>query len=102
MLRRDRLIRMQMHQLLDACLCASGFALAYLVRSSPMITGWFHQSPVVSFDPYAWLYLVIPLAPFVLESQGYYNRTIAYTRLKTAWLLFKGLMFSTVGLILAL
>jgi exopolysaccharide biosynthesis polyprenyl glycosylphosphotransferase len=92
---------MQMHQFVDACICATGFTLAFLARSSPTITGWFHQSPVVSFDGYAWLYLVIPLAPFVLESQGYYNPTLTHTRIRTAWLLAKGLVFSTVALILA-
>ena len=34
MLRRDRQIRMQIHQLMDACLFALSFWLAYKVRSN--------------------------------------------------------------------
>ena len=41
MLRRDRQIRMQIHQLMDACLFAFGFWLAYALRANPDIIDLF-------------------------------------------------------------
>lgn len=103
MLRRDRLIRMQVHELLDACLFAVSFWLAYLVRSDGRIIDFFHLDEVSPFDAYVWLYLIlIPAAPLVLETQGFYNRPLFASRKTTAWLLFKGCLLTTLGLILTL
>ena len=41
MLRRDRQIRMQIHQLMDACLFAFSFWLAYTLRANPTIIDLF-------------------------------------------------------------
>ena len=41
MLRRDRQIRMQIHQLMDACLFAFGFWLAYALRANQDIIDLF-------------------------------------------------------------
>ncbi len=103
MLRRDRLIRMQVHQLMDACLFAVSFWLAYVVRSDPRVIEFFRLDEVSPFEAYVWLYLIlIPAAPLILEAQGFYNRPILCSRYTTAWLLFKGCLFTTLGLILAL
>lgn len=103
MLRRDRLIRMQIHQLMDACLFALAFWIAYLLRSSPGIIELFHLDEVSPFEAYVWLYLIlIPAAPLLLEAQGFYSRPMLCTRRTTAWLLFKGCLFTTLGLILTL
>jgi exopolysaccharide biosynthesis polyprenyl glycosylphosphotransferase len=103
MLRRDRLIRMQFHELLDACLFAVSFWLAYLVRSDGRIIDFFHLDDVSPFDAYVWLYLIlIPAAPLILEAQGFYNRPLYSSRATTAWLLFKGCLLTTLGLILTL
>jgi exopolysaccharide biosynthesis polyprenyl glycosylphosphotransferase len=103
MLRRDRLIRMQIHELVDACLFAVAFWLAYLLRAHPNITDLFKLPPLVPFDHYVWLYLVlIPVAPMVLEAQGFYNRPLLCSRSTTAWMLFKGCTLTTLGLILVL
>jgi len=103
MLRRDRLIRMQVNELLDACLFAVSFWLAYLVRSNPSVIDFFRLDEVSPFDAYVWLYLIlIPAAPLILEAQGFYNRPVFCSRITTAWLLFKGCLFTTLGLILAL
>ena len=41
MLRRDRQIRTQIHQLADACLFAASFWLAYVLRADPeIVAGW--------------------------------------------------------------
>lgn len=103
MLRRDRLIRMQIHELLDACLFAVSFWLAYLVRSDPRVIDFFRLDEVSPFDAYVWLYLIlIPAAPLILEAQGFYNRPLYSSRRTTVWLLFKGCLFTTLGLIFTL
>jgi exopolysaccharide biosynthesis polyprenyl glycosylphosphotransferase len=105
MLRRDRLIRMQIHELMDACLFAVSFWLAYVLRSNPDVVDLLNL-PVI--DPsdrynYVWLYLLlIPAAPMILEAQGFYNRPLSCPRATTAWMLFKGCVFTTLGLVLTL
>lgn len=103
MLRRDRLIRMQVHELLDACLFAVSFWLAYLLRSDGRVIDFFHLDEVSPSEAYIWLYLIImPTAPLILEAQGFYNRPLHCSRATTAWLLFKGCLLTTLGLILTL
>jgi exopolysaccharide biosynthesis polyprenyl glycosylphosphotransferase len=104
MLRRNRLIRMQLHELLDACLFALSFWLAYQLRSNSDIIDLFGLQPATGpFDPYVWLYLVlIPAAPMILEAQGFYNRPILGSRATTAWLLLKGCVLISLGLVLAI
>jgi len=105
MLRRDRLIRMQIHELLDACLFALSFWLAYAVRTDKAVIFLFDLQPVEasSFGNYIWLYVILlPVAPMILEAQGFYNRPVLCSRRTTAWLLFKGCALTTLTLILAL
>src|SRR5689334_4205427 len=101
MLRRDRQIRMQIHQLLDACLFAVSFWLAYVLRSDPTIIDLFSLPPVNPFEDYVWLYLlVIPVAPVVLETQGFYMRPVLGSRRSMVWPLAKGCLIIVLGLIL--
>jgi exopolysaccharide biosynthesis polyprenyl glycosylphosphotransferase len=112
MLRRDRQFRMQMHQVMDACLFALSFWLAYKLRADPEVTKFlasalqffFEVNPVGgSFKDFAWLLVVlIPAAPLVLEAQGFYERPLLCPRRTTLWQLFKGCFFTTLGLVLAL
>lgn len=103
MLRRDRQIRMQIHQLMDACLFALGFWLAYVLRSNPDIIDLLGLQPVNKFHDYVWLYLIlIPAAPLILEAQGFYNRATFCSRRSTAWSLFKGCLITALVLILVL
>ena len=103
MLRRDRQIRMQIHQLMDACLFAVGFWLAYELRSDPNIMDLFSLGPVEQFDSFVWLYLIlIPAAPMILEAQGFYSRPMLCSRKATFWPLFKGCLFIALGLIMVL
>src|SRR5258706_14986050 len=103
MLRRDRQIRRQIQQLMDACLFAVSFWLAYVLRSDPNITDVFSLDPIAPFDSFVWVYLIlIPAAPLILEAQGFYNRPIVCPRQATACPLFKGCLYIALGLILAL
>jgi exopolysaccharide biosynthesis polyprenyl glycosylphosphotransferase len=103
MLRGDRLIRMQINQFLDAAIFAFSFWLAYALRANPVLIRYLHQDPVTPFDHYKWLFLVlIPGVPLVLEAQGFYERPILCSRTTTAWQLFKGCVFISLGLVLTL
>ncbi|HYG34446.1 MAG TPA: sugar transferase [Clostridia bacterium] len=103
MLRRDRLIRMQIHELMDACLFALSFWLAYALRSNSNIIALFNLNGISPFENYVWLYLVlIPVAPMVLEAQGFYNRPILSSRRVTAWQLFKACSITTLVLVITL
>jgi exopolysaccharide biosynthesis polyprenyl glycosylphosphotransferase len=102
MLRRDRQIRAQIHQLADAMLFAFSFWAAYALRDNPQIAGWFNLDPISSattFDNLAWLYLAIIIgAPLVLESQNFYNRAPLCPRADFLWPLLKGCLLTTFGL----
>lgn len=103
MLRRDRQKRMQIHQLLDACLFAVSFWMAYELRFDPVVIEWFKlPAPPPELASFYWFYLLlIPAAPLVLESQGFYERPLLGSRRAVLWPLFRGCFFITVGLILA-
>ena len=103
MLQRDRLIRTQVQQLADASLFAMSFWLAYCLRGMP----FFSESlglgtiPPESFENVVWLYFaLVPAAPLVLESQGFYNRPIISQRPAIFWPLLKACFFVTIGLVL--
>ncbi len=104
MLRRDRQIRMQINQLLDACLFAVSFWLAYELRANPDVIDLFDlASWNIPFETYVGLYLIlIPAAPLLLEGQGFYARPPFCPRNTTAWILFKGCFFTTLGLVLTM
>jgi exopolysaccharide biosynthesis polyprenyl glycosylphosphotransferase len=94
---------MQILQLLDAGLFALGFWLAYLLRSNPDVVVLLNLLPVNKFNDYVWLYLLsILVGPLILEAQGFYNRPTFCSRRTTAWLLFKGCLFTALALILVL
>jgi len=107
MLRRDRQIRIQIHQLADACLFAASFWIAYAVRLDPQIAEWLHLSaiPDATLDKQklVWLWTaLIPAGPLILESQNYYNRPTFGPRWDIVWPLFKGCAITTIALVLAM
>ncbi len=105
MLQRDQRFRTQVHQLTDACVFATAFWLAFALRGNDWFSHLFGLGSVVigeaKFSKVMWLYLVIfPCAPLVLESQGFYKRTVTGSRSSMLWSLFKGCFLVTVGLVL--
>jgi exopolysaccharide biosynthesis polyprenyl glycosylphosphotransferase len=106
MLRRDRQIRTQIHQLADACLFAISFWFAYVLRANPQIIEWLNLSPMpktISFDNLVWLYVaLIPAAPLILESQNFYSRPPLCPRRVILWPLLKGCLITTAGIVLTL
>ncbi len=104
MLRRDRQIRTQVLQLRDVVLFSVALWLAHLLRSA--VTGvypGFDLDPIVSFDHFHWLYLIIvPGVPLILESQGFYQRQVFSSRRETSWVLAKSCFLAVIGVILVM
>ena len=106
MLRRDRVLRMQVHEFVDACIFAFSFWLAFTLRRDSGIADLFGLVPVAPNEPDAvrglWLsVLLIPATAMVLEAQGFYSRPVFSSHRTTAWMLFKGCIITALGLILA-
>ena len=53
MLRRDQQMRMQLHQLVDACIFAVSFWLTYKLRSNPDFADYFHLVHIPPFAEFA-------------------------------------------------
>jgi exopolysaccharide biosynthesis polyprenyl glycosylphosphotransferase len=103
MLRRQRQIKMQIQQLLDAFIFAVSFWVAWQLRSNPDIIELFHLDPVGDPSSFWLLYVVlIPGGPLVLEAQGFYDRPLLAPRRSMLWTLFRGCVITSVGLIMAL
>jgi exopolysaccharide biosynthesis polyprenyl glycosylphosphotransferase len=104
MLRRDRQMRMQLHQLVDACIFAVSFWLAYELRTDVRVA--FHLGFVrveKPFENYVWVCLVLILiTPLILEGQGFYNRPVFSPRRAFLWPLFKSCVIVSLCVVLAL
>ena len=70
--------------------------------------GWLHDAfrlerVIEEFHQFMWLWLIIfPLAPLILESQGFYERPLLARRRDTLWMLAKSCLMVTVGIILVM
>ena len=94
---------MQIHQMMDACLFAFSFWVAYELRASDFLVEGFNLDPIEPFATYFWYYLaLIFVSPLVLETQGFYDRPLIGPRRHTLWPLFKGCVFLALGLTLAM
>jgi exopolysaccharide biosynthesis polyprenyl glycosylphosphotransferase len=105
MLQRDQQFRTQIHQVADACLFAVSFWMAFALRVNPQIIAWLELDPIPPdiFDRVLWLYFfLIPTAPLILESQGFYNHPVLCSRRDILWPLFKGCSITTIGLVLVM
>jgi exopolysaccharide biosynthesis polyprenyl glycosylphosphotransferase len=99
MLRRAQQVRTQIYQLKDATLFMLALWLGHILRSYIDLP----ERPLEPFDQFAWLYLIIfPGVPLILEAQGFYKRPLFCSRFTTAWLLFKGSVLITMGVILVM
>ena len=94
---------MQIQQLLDACLFAVSFWLAYVIRSHPLVIDLLALPGVAPFESFVSFYLVlIPMVPLVLDSQGFYNRSVVAPRRMMFWPLLRGCFLVALGLTLLL
>ncbi len=103
MLRRNRQIKTQIQQCVDACVFAFSFWFAWRLRADPWIMEWLNLNPITPFDSYTYVFLVlIPAGPLVLEAQGFYDRSALSPRRMAFRALLKGCLVTTLGLILIL
>lgn len=81
MLKRQRIIRMQIHQLMDACLFAVAFWLSTELRADPFVIDFLGLTAAPSEEGFLWIFLfLIPAAPIILEWQGFYSRPLIAPR----------------------
>jgi exopolysaccharide biosynthesis polyprenyl glycosylphosphotransferase len=102
-LQRDRVIRTQIQQLADASLFAMSFWLAYQLRELPFFSTMLGLETIApeSFGQNVWLYFaLVPAAPLVLESQGFYNRPVVGRLSAAFWPLLKGCFIVTIAMVL--
>ena len=102
MLRQDQQIRTQLFRLKDTALVCAALWAAHELRGSfpPHLFGISFQ-PIAPFGDYLWLYLiVIPCAPLILESMGFYRRPYFGPRREVAWVLLKSCLLTTLVVIL--
>src|SRR5882724_878399 len=105
MLQRDRNFRTQVHQITDACVFATSFWLAFVLRSNETFSNWMNLPVIIpiTFDQvWAYCFALAPAAPLVLESQGFYSRPMLSSRAAMFWPLLKGCFILTIGLVLLL
>jgi exopolysaccharide biosynthesis polyprenyl glycosylphosphotransferase len=105
MLRRDRQIRTQIYQFVDGGLFALGLWVGWVIRyywNHLPILGLMPNVPISDFGvDYFWLFLVvIPMAPLILEWQGYYESSIFSPRRQVYWQLAKACVIIAIFLIL--
>lgn len=102
MLRRDRQLLTQIHQLKDAALFAVALWIAHQFRAV-WFADWFPRGDIEPFKEFAWLYLlIIPGAPIILEGLGFYQRPLFGPRAQTIWMLLKGCSIITLAVILVM
>jgi len=94
---------MQISQLRDAALFAVALWIAHQFRAE-WFPDWFPKGASAEpFKDFAWLYLlIIPGAPIVLESLGFYQRPLLAPRQQTIWTLLKGCSLITLAIILVM
>lgn len=103
MLRRQRYIKMQIQQLLDAFIFALSFWVAWQLRADEDVQVFLGLKAVAPFGSFFLPYiLLIPAGPLVLEAQGFYDQPLLAPRRSKVWTLFKGCFLTTIGLILVL
>jgi exopolysaccharide biosynthesis polyprenyl glycosylphosphotransferase len=94
-------VRLQIHQLMDACLFALTFWLAVKLRGLEWVMEFFQLVPPPPEGTIFWYFLVlIPLSPLVLEWQGYYNLSLSATHWNKVWVIVRSCAIITGALIL--
>jgi exopolysaccharide biosynthesis polyprenyl glycosylphosphotransferase len=101
MLQRQRQFITQVHRFVDAGLAGLAFWLAHWLRDLGYVAELWQRPDIQPFSDYAWLLLVIiPVAPLILQFQGYYDRPLMASRRRIFWQLFWGSVWTVIGLIL--
>lgn len=100
MLRRRRQIQTQFQKLLDATLFGVAFWLAHWFRTWSVFDPEHKIADFSSYAPY--LLMVVPLAPAILELEGFYQRAHMGTRRQTLWQLIRAAAWMALMVVAAL
>ncbi len=108
MLRRQRQIRTQVQKLLDGSIFALALWLAHYLRSHIPEPLWgvlnIHifggTRDIEPWKDFVWLAVIlVPAAPLLLETQGFYNRPLIARRRTTVWQLLRASFLAMLVLI---
>ena len=101
MLRRQKQIRTQVQKLLDGSLFAVSLWLAHYLRAHVLKFEIFGgTADIEGFQEWLWLFfIIIPVAPLLLDMQGFYNRSLVPGRRATAWQLLRASFLAMVVLV---
>ena len=96
----SRQTRTRILQFSDGALFALSLAVAYLLRAT---IPFFRLPHIEPFEEHLWLFPVIAVCgPTVLASQGFYQYARLSSRLSTFFIVFRGVAFVTVTLVVIL
>jgi exopolysaccharide biosynthesis polyprenyl glycosylphosphotransferase len=99
MLRQQLDVRVQLQMALDATLFGLALYLAHLLRANWELSVFGGSPEIRPFVNYGWLLLLVSVGgPLLLHSVGFYGRPLVSSRVRTAWLLFKGCAYAIVAL----
>jgi exopolysaccharide biosynthesis polyprenyl glycosylphosphotransferase len=101
MLRRQKQIRAQVQKLLDGVLFGFALWLAHYLRHQYLKISVLGGTPEIEpFQQYLWLVLIVtPVAPVLLDIQGFYNRPLLGRRRTTSWQVMRASSLATIFLI---
>ncbi|HVK59573.1 MAG TPA: sugar transferase [Candidatus Kapabacteria bacterium] len=104
MLRRQKQIRVQVQKLLDGSLFAVALWLAHYIRSTVLKVEIFGgTADIEDFSHWVRFFLIIiPVAPLLLETQGFYTRPLVAGRRVTLWQLVRASFLAVVVLVTCL
>ncbi|MBI3191790.1 MAG: sugar transferase [Pedosphaera parvula] len=102
MLTRQREFRTKVHWLFDVVLFALGYWLAHWLRDRFPNAAFPNMAAIEPFYDYLRIYFLLPFAPWLLESQGYYDRPWSAGRRLTAWQVGRACAFAVIGVILVM
>jgi exopolysaccharide biosynthesis polyprenyl glycosylphosphotransferase len=87
---------------LDAGLLVLAFWVAHALRYTGSDSLLLQRPEIAPFEAYAWMiFVIVPLAPLLLQMQGFYNRPLVPSRRQTLWQVFWACAWVTVALVLA-
>ena len=101
MLRRQKQIRVQVQKLLDGSLFALALWFAHYLRANFLKFEIFGGTrDIEAFSEWIRLFLIIiPVAPILLDAQGFYNRPFIARRRSTIWQLTRASLLGVIVLI---
>jgi exopolysaccharide biosynthesis polyprenyl glycosylphosphotransferase len=101
MQRKRQELRLQAHQMIDALILAGSLYLAYQLRE--VIGTYFFLKHLHPFGNYVWLYLLfLPLGPYLLEKNGFYNQPVMASPWQLLWPALKSVglcVLASIGII---